>query len=631
VKSLKFVTFNGDGLGTELKLTKVVNWCKKYKPDIIFLQETHCIDTREIWYKNCWNNLCFHSIGASNARGVSILISKNLDFQLVEEIIDDFGRYVVLDVIINNRGYLIGNYYGANFDCPDHLEEYLNLLIPNTGQEIVSAGDYNFVMNVNLDKRGGRPRTHEKSRRLMRDWCTSMDLMDIWRIKNPDIFDYTWRSRFPPYVYCRLDFYIISSSLCNFVDNCVIKTSFMSDHRLVTLEILDKELSRGPGFWKFNNSLLADKEYTNLIIKTIQDTILDNPDTVPTLLLDTIKCKIRGSSVRYCSYKKRLNSKNFETWSNELGRLQSLLPHLSDELEKERTSTEIEKLDGDIKILIDTNTRGSILRSKCQLYEEGERNSKFFYNLEKANGNKRCIIKLKTNQGIVTGQDKVLIEEEKYYQNLYESKINPFDPGTRDRLSRLFFTDDFHPKIDDDDVPMLTAEISKEEVYDILSSFQEGKSPGTDGLTKEFYVFFWDYICEPLMNSFQYSLNSGSLSMDQKRGIINLIPKKDKDTLLLSNWRPLTLLNTDYKILAKLFAARLKTTLKNFISTDQTGFIPNQYIGTNINRMLNFIDYCNDNSVEGMLISIDYEKAFDSMEWDFVTKHYNTMVFRTSL
>jgi len=620
MNSIKFVTFNGDGLGNELKLNKVVNWCRKYKPDVIFLQETHCIDIREVWYDKCWNDLCFHSIGASNARGASILISKRIDFELIEEILDDNGRYVVLDVVINNKGYLIGNYYGANFDCPEHLEEYLNLLIPNSGQEIISAGDYNFVMNVSLDKRGGRPRTHEKSRKLMTEWCQSMDVMDIWRIKNPNIFDYTWRSRFRPYVYCRLDFYIISSSLCNFVDQCTIKTSYMSDHRLVSLEIINSELSRGPGFWKFNNSLLSDKDYTQLITKTIQDTIIDNPNTAPTLLLDTIKCKIRGSSVRYCSYKKRLNKMNFENWSNELGKLESLLPHIMDDHERQQTTTKIEKLDGDIKILLDNSTKGYILRSKCQNYEEGERNSKYFYNLEKSNGNKKTILKLKTNEGIVTGQENVLKEQVKYYHHLYETKINPFDPGSRDKLLDLFFVEDDHPKINNDNVPLLNVDISVEEVFNILSSFQEGKSPGTDGLTKEFYVYFWEYINIPLINSFRYSLETGSLSMDQKRGIINLIPKKDKDTLILNNWRPLTLLNTDYKILAKLLATRLKATLRDFISDDQTGFVPDQYIGTNINRMLNFIDYCNDNGVEGMLISIDYEKAFDSMEWDFVYK-----------
>ena len=112
--------------------------------------------------------------------------------------------------------------------------------------------------------------------------------------------------------------------------------------------------------------------------------------------------------------------------------------------------------------------------------------------------------------------------------------------------------------------------------------------------------------------------------MDQRRGIITLIPKKGKDSTRLKNWRPLTLLNTDYKILAKLFAYRIKGLLESIIHSDQTGFVSSRYIGTNINRILNVMEYCELNDIEAMLISIDFEKAFDSMEWDFVFRamHY---------
>ena len=188
---LKFVTFNGNGLGDQKKLNKVLTWCKKYKPQVVFLQETHCIQSRESWYMERWGGDWYHSMGEGNSRGVSTLISKEIDYTLVEKVIDVTGRYVVLDIKIDGRGYIFGNYYGANIDCPEHLEEYLLLLTPNDGQEIVSAGDYNFVLNVNMDKRGGRPRTHEKSKNLLLNWNNNMETIDIWRIQHPDIFDYT--------------------------------------------------------------------------------------------------------------------------------------------------------------------------------------------------------------------------------------------------------------------------------------------------------------------------------------------------------------------------------------------------------------------------------------------------------
>ena len=151
--SIKVITFNGNGLGDEVKLHKVVTWCRRFKPNIIMLQETHCTERRQGWYNKAYDGIWYHSIGESNARGVSICVSRELNHLKNNIVIDDNGRYIVLDVTIDNKTYLIGNYYGANIDCPDHLEEYLNLLIPSEGQQIISAGDYNFVLNINMDKK----------------------------------------------------------------------------------------------------------------------------------------------------------------------------------------------------------------------------------------------------------------------------------------------------------------------------------------------------------------------------------------------------------------------------------------------------------------------------------------------
>ena len=82
---------------------------------------------------------------------------------------------------------------------------------------------------------------------------------------------------------------------------------------------------------------------------------------------------------------------------------------------------------------------------------------------------------------------------------------------------------------------------------------------GSDGLPVKFYKTFWDDINEPLVNALNYSYNIGKLSVTQKRGIIKLTPKKDTELYFIQNWRPLALLNTDYKIAAKSIASRHET------------------------------------------------------------------------
>ena len=79
---------------------------------------------------------------------------------------------------------------------------------------------------------------------------------------------------------------------------------------------------------------------------------------------------------------------------------------------------------------------------------------------------------------------------------------------------------------------------------------KKGKSPGSDGLTSDFYKFFWTDIQVAVFESFIYGFKCSKLSVEQKRGILRLLPKKGKDITHIQNWRPISLLNSDYKILA---------------------------------------------------------------------------------
>ena len=141
-----------------------------------------------------------------------------------------------------------------------------------------------------------------------------------------------------------------------------------------------------------------------------------------------------------------------------------------------------------------------------------------------------------------------------------------------------------------------------------------------------FINFFWPNIKDLLFESIKYFFHSGLLSLDQRRGIINIIPKKGKDLRYLCHWRPVTILNTDYKILTKALANRLQKVLPKLINPDQVGYIKGRYIGQNI-RLIN--DIQNSAAISqfpGYIALVDFEKAFDSVEWSFLIeclKSYN--------
>ena len=99
------------------------------------------------------------------------------------------------------------------------------------------------------------------------------------------------------------------------------------------------------------------------------------------------------------------------------------------------------------------------------------------------------------------------------------------------------------------------------------------KTPGSDSLPCEFYKVFWNDLAEIQLNALNFSLETGQLSISQRRGIVKLIPKKDAKLIPIKNWRPLTLLNCDYKIASKAIASGIKTFLPKLISDDQTGFL----------------------------------------------------------
>ena len=157
-------------------------------------------------------------------------------------------------------------------------------------------------------------------------------------------------------------------------------------------------------------------------------------------------------------------------------------------------------------------------------------------------------------------------------------------------------------------------------MWKALNGFQNDKTPGDDGFTKEFYEAFFDILGNALLESFNTGFKNGQLSVSQKRGIISLIPKDENNLSTLSNWRPITLLNVDYKILAKVIAKRIESVLPKLIHPDQTGFIKGRYIGQNVRLPEDILEYTDIKKMLGILLFIDFEKAFDTIEWSFIQK-----------
>ena len=172
-------------------------------------------------------------------------------------------------------------------------------------------------------------------------------------------------------------------------------------------------------------------------------------------------------------------------------------------------------------------------------------------------------------------------------------------------------------KLSQADMHVCEQNITTEECKQSLFSMKLNKSPGSDGLSVEFYQIFWNQLKGPFMNSLNESIQKGQLTDTQSHGILSLIFKSGDETYL-NNWRPITLLNVDYKIIARTLAQRLQKVITNVVGTDQNGYIKNRFIGFSIRQIQDIIDYAEENNLEGAVLFLDYQKAFYSIEWNFM-------------
>ena len=255
---------------------------------------------------------------------------------------------------------------------------------------------------------------------------------------------------------------------------------------------------------------------------------------------------------------------------------------------------------------------GIILRSRARWASQGEKVTKYYCNLEKRHYVSKQMFKLTDKEGkTITDTDSMLKETRQFYRDLYTKKDLPdFSLDTYVTL----------PTLEEDEAQSLEGLIDIKEASTVLKNMKNGKSPGSDGFTVDFFKFFWNKIGHFVVKSLNDGFHNKKMSITQREGIIICIPKGEKPREFLKNWRPISLLNVVYKIGSACIANRIKKTLPKLINEDQTGFVQGRYIGDNIRLIYDMIHYLEKENKPGLLVSIDFEKAFDSIDWNFMFK-----------
>lgn len=618
--NITFYSQNCNGLGDSVKRKAVFKRLKDKGEGIFLLQESHCTSKSEKLWDNEWGHRGnIYSNASSQSSGTCTFFSKNKPVNIIKKYTDCDGRYIIIDIELNDQIITIGNLY-----APTRDKEKEQIRVFKSFQEkydtfkrdsVILGGDFNLYLNPKLDKPDTMSDSNDNPhyRKEILSFLETEGLVDVWRVLNPDKRFYTW---FRGKQKSRLDYFFISEHLLNVTSNVDILPGIQSDHSLLKLQINNsKQFRTGKGFWKFNSSLLQDTKYVNDIKEIIQ-TCGKNYEHLEdkSLVWEIIKMDIRNYTISYSISKKR-EQISFEKTLYK--RYEELHDKVHSDNANEEEMKEYKNAKNEIDIIERHKAQGAILRSKCKWVEEGEKNTSYFLRLEKHNFCNKLISQIEVNNIIISEPSEILLEGKKYFKNLYSENNEPGNEAFH-AAADPFVKSDNIPKISEEFKEMCDSDITETEILNSLKQLKNGKSPGTDGLTAEFYKFFWIDIKTYLIQSMQYSLKNGELSIDQRRGIIILIPKKDKNRLFFKNWRPITLLNVDYKLLAKTLAVRLCKVLPFIIDEDQTGYIKGRFIGCNIRKIEDTIIYTNINEMPGIILNIDFEKAFDSINWKFI-------------
>ena len=191
------VSQNVRGLRDNRKRERIYKRLKS-KGGIIFLQETHSTELDcETWDK-MWDGDIFFSHGENRSKGVMIMIRKSLNFIVKDEMKDNDGRIIIVRGMLNDQNIVLCNLY-----APNEEKLHMNFLIlfkkmlseftKFEDEMYVIGGDFNFVCDIGMDRMGGNPHVWSGSVNVWDSWCELFDLIDIWRVKNPNEKVYTWR------------------------------------------------------------------------------------------------------------------------------------------------------------------------------------------------------------------------------------------------------------------------------------------------------------------------------------------------------------------------------------------------------------------------------------------------------
>ncbi len=258
-------------------------------------------------------------------------------------------------------------------------------------------------------------------------------------------------------------------------------------------------------------------------------------------------------------------------------------------------------------------------KAKTKWYNEGEKSNKYFLNLLKSRLNKIDMPKLLHDGNLIMDPEEVNSAVNNYYKDLYNQGTK--EVGDQERES--FFKNMF--KLTEIEADTTKAPITLSELWNALKPLND-TAPGPDGISHIYLKKLWAILGPIILDAWNYSILINKMAPSHEKSYLRLIPKVGKDTLLLTNWRPITLSNCDHKLITRVYNNRLVNILGQYILSTQTAYLKHRNITDNIRLISDAIQLANyEPDIMGSVIALDAQKAFDSVSHSYLNSLLNSV------
>lgn len=589
-----------------------MSFLKRENVHVALLQETHLSPQEHLKLKRDWVSQVFSSSFTSKSRGVAVLIHKHLPLTVDQTICDKSGRYVSLKGTLGGQAVSFLNIYFPPVQSSDFIAHSFSSFSDWVCDNSVIAGDFNCYFSTTKDRSPPKQIQMSTRAKALLDTCNELDLVDTWRTLHPNDKEFT----FFPGVHrtsSRIDLIFTPKRSLGNILRCTIGDIIISDHAPVFVQLSNLNPVPRSHTWRFNNFLIHDPKFETFLNDQLEHFLKVNatPEVSPGLLWDTLKAYTRGLIISYSAGLKRKNQMEQRKLELELHELQAK----HNESPSEQLRSEIQVVKTALEALLTRKAEKSLFFMRQRLYEFANKPNRYLANLLHNKG-AGCNIPCVRDSSGLPKYDNLIINDtfKTFYKQLYTSQFK----STLEQGMHHFFLGLNLPKVTEIQRDDLCKPITQSEILKVIQMLPNNKAPGPDGFTGEFFKKFSKILTSPLHKMLLSSFEAGTLPPSLMEANISLILKKGKPPEECASYRPISVLNLDLKILAKVLAVRLEPILPSIVENDQTGFIRGRYSTHSVRRLLNIIQHSSLFNPEALVISLDAEKAFDRLEWPFL-------------